>query len=144
MQTFLPFRDYALSAKSLDNLRLGKQRVETLQILNVLTGRSEGWQNHPAVRMWAGHERSLCIYGMHICDEWFYERSFADTVGDKIRYIAAGLSGTTAPPWWVGNEEFHRSHQSNLIRKDAAHYVPQFPGVPPDLPYWWPTHHQKA
>jgi hypothetical protein len=32
----------------------------------------------------------------------------------------------------------HRSHQSNLIRKDPAFYGPLFPGVPDDLDYVWP------
>jgi hypothetical protein len=38
MQTFLPYADYAQSAAVLDQKRLGKQRVETLQIMQVLLG----------------------------------------------------------------------------------------------------------
>ncbi len=57
MQTFLPYPDFAESARVLDNKRLGKQRVEVLQILNVLTDSTrKGWRNHPAVAMW----RCLC------------------------------------------------------------------------------------
>jgi hypothetical protein len=36
MQTFLPYEDFTLSAQVLDYRRLGKQRVEALQIYNVL------------------------------------------------------------------------------------------------------------
>ena len=36
MQTFLPFADFAASAAVLDDRRLGKQRVETLQVLRAL------------------------------------------------------------------------------------------------------------
>lgn len=36
MQTFLPYPNFVESAKCLDDKRLGKQRVECLQILNVL------------------------------------------------------------------------------------------------------------
>lgn len=36
MQTFLPFPHFTMSAQVLDKKRLGKQRVETLQILKVL------------------------------------------------------------------------------------------------------------
>jgi hypothetical protein len=57
------------------------------------------------------------------------------------------------PPPWFGDEAFHRSHQSNLLRKartmtdDAMeilqmsrdYYDPHFPGVPDDLPYVWPV-----
>ena len=38
MQTFLPHKDFSISASMLDNKRLGKQRVEALQIYNVLVG----------------------------------------------------------------------------------------------------------
>jgi hypothetical protein len=36
MQTFLPYKDFDLSAKALDNKRLNKQILEGYQILNVL------------------------------------------------------------------------------------------------------------
>lgn len=39
MQTFLPYSDFERSAASLDDLRLGKQRVETLQIMQSLFGK---------------------------------------------------------------------------------------------------------
>ena len=37
MQTFLPYPAFDLSAQVLDRQRLGKQRVETLQVLKALT-----------------------------------------------------------------------------------------------------------
>ena len=49
MQTFLPYKSFKQSLQSLDYRRLGKQRVEAFQILNVLLGRTEtkGWSlNH--------------------------------------------------------------------------------------------------
>jgi hypothetical protein len=39
LQTFLPYPDFAESAAVLDRMRLGKQRVETLQIAQALWGR---------------------------------------------------------------------------------------------------------
>ena len=54
MQTFLPYPDFAESARCLDRQRLGKQRVETAQILRcIVENRTGGWANHPAVRMWS-------------------------------------------------------------------------------------------
>ena len=38
MQTFLPYASFEESAKVLDRQRLGKQRVECLQIFNALAG----------------------------------------------------------------------------------------------------------
>lgn len=44
MQTFLPYPSIIKSLRCLDNKRLGKQRVETLQILRALRGITRGWQ----------------------------------------------------------------------------------------------------
>ena len=55
MQTFLPMPSPADSAHALDRRRLGKQRVETLQILRALCLPDYGWGTHPAVLMWSGH-----------------------------------------------------------------------------------------
>lgn len=57
----------------------------------------------------------------------------------RERFVAAlqTFAGPTTPPW-LGDEAFHRSHQSNLLRKLPEHYGPLFPGVPDDLPYVWP------
>lgn len=137
MQTFLPYSDFRLSAKALDNRRLGKQRVETLQILKALSLPSYGWQNHPAVKMWRGFERGLVAYGIAICDEW-RGRGFNDTCLDKIRlYLDVHPASRSTPNWLT--DDLCRSHQSNLLRKDRAHYGPLFPSVPDDLPYVWPV-----
>lgn len=70
MQTFLPFEDFTECAKVLDYRRLGKQRIESCQILNTLAGNSKGWINHPAVKMWRGYENVLIKYNLAICKEW--------------------------------------------------------------------------
>jgi hypothetical protein len=70
MQTFLPFPSFEQSLQSLDYRRLGKQRVETKQILMALLGESKGWVNHPATKMWRGHEHALAEYGLLSCREW--------------------------------------------------------------------------
>ena len=59
MQTFLPFADFARSAAALDTVRLGKQRVETLQVMRALTVPDYGWRHHPVVKMWRGHRPAL-------------------------------------------------------------------------------------
>lgn len=134
MQTFLPYPSFSVSARVLDNKRLGKQRVEAKQIYLSLTETTYGWKNHPAVKMWRGHESSLAEYGWHICEEWI-KRGFNDTLSPWFRDRYFGGSD----PKWIGNHDFHRSHQSNLIRKDPTFYLPKFPNIPSDLPYIWPT-----
>lgn len=138
MQTFLPLPDFQESAQCLDFQRLGKQRVETLQILNTLTGRSEGWKNHPATKMWRGYTFALAEYGSVICREWI-KRGYQDTCLGKILDIQFSVcSSNLRLPEWFGDPEFHLSHQSNLIRKLPEHYRQFWPDVPSDLPYIWP------
>lgn len=137
MQTFLPYDNYRESAMALDNKRLGKQRVETLQILNALAGHSKGWTNHPATRMWRGYESQLIIYGVTMCSAWI-ARGFQDTCFEKILGMTKEFKPNTNRPPWLGDQRLHISHQSNLVRKDPDFYGQKF-DVDPDLPYYWPT-----
>lgn len=149
MQTFLPYADFAKSAAALDRQRLGKQRVENLQIMKtLLTG--QGWVNHPATRQWQGYELALLDYQLAICDEWSVVRGYKDTCADKtIELVQQHLPrndvmtffmyGFYDKPTWLGHRPYHKSHQSNLLRKDQEFYGPQFPGVPADLNYVWPA-----
>jgi hypothetical protein len=150
MQTFLPYPDFAATAKVLDKRRLGKQRVETIQVLRALTVAGYGWRHHPAAAMWAGYEEALVRYGIDICAVWC-ELGNADTCATTLTTDLARGTGLSAPrgqaelasadelPPWLGDQAFHRSHQSALLRKDPAHYRPVFPDVPDDLPYVWPA-----
>lgn len=135
MQTFLPFPDFNKSAQVLDRMRLGKQRVETLQILQALRNETR-WKNHPAVKMWKGYERALIQYGLSICTEWIY-RGYRDTCHAKISsFIERDTTQYILPPW-LGSEEFHRAHRSNLLRKNYEYYS-KFFSENIDLPYIWP------
>jgi hypothetical protein len=153
MQTFLPFPDFEQSARALDDRRLGKQRVECIQIVRALTRPDYGWRNHPAVLMWKGYEEALGRYAFTMCEVWT-ERGRADTCAATLTtdLREAGVSTVRsqdelaragALPPWLGDESFHRSHQSSLLRKDPEHYSERFPGVPPDLEYVWPMRKAK-
>ncbi|SDY59048.1 hypothetical protein SAMN05661080_03958 [Modestobacter sp. DSM 44400] len=145
MQTFLPVADFAESARLLDSPRLGKQRVETLQVLRALELADYGWASHPVVTMWRGHTAGLVVYGLAMVRAW-RERGFADSTERLIAEFAPDAAAMTQAeaaaagllPSWVGNEELHRSHRSNLVAKDPAFYRPRFVGEPDDLPYVWP------
>lgn len=157
MQTFLPYPDFGLSARVLDYRRLGKQRLECKQILNALLWKHEphnfrvekiGWANHPATRMWEGYECALCEYAITVCEEW-RRRGYKDNLlpyfGEMREVIVSYFRMKTYNlPYWVGDLAFHMSHQSNLLRKDWDHYLPQFRAnglftTNPDLPYYWPS-----
>lgn len=142
VNTFLPYADPQASARVLDNKRLGKQRVETIQILNLLlgyTGHEGGWRHHPAVRMWTGYEPYLHRkYLRAMLDEWErrgYRNELCQTHFERLGERLKGRKAFT--PRWL-SAEFHRSHQSNLVRKLPSHYRRYFPDVPDDLPYVWP------
>jgi hypothetical protein len=140
VQTFLPYADFAQSAACLDMKRLGKQRVETLQILNVLSGKTTGgWVNHPAVRMWRGSEHYLIAYGVAICREW-HLRGYRDTCLEKIlATLPLFKAPTTWTVPWLRDPAFHASHRSNLLRKSPEHYT-QFGWTDdPADPYVWPV-----
>jgi hypothetical protein len=138
VQTFLPYPDLRASCVVLDDRRLGKQRVETFQILRALTWSSYAWKNHPAVRMWRGFVPGLVEYGLESCREWT-RRGHTDSVAQQLLAWTGGREPHDAPlpPWW-GLEELHRSHRSALLRKEPAHYRPIFGDEPDDLPYLWP------
>lgn len=136
MQTFLPDPSFSLSAYFLDRQRLGKQRVEVVQLLRALSGETRGWASHPAARMWRGHEHALAQYGRAICGEWI-SRGYRDNCLPIIEEYARRFVDTGNPKW-IGCPEFHRSHQSNLVRKLPEHYRRFFPDVPQDMPYVWP------
>src|SRR5690606_9247301 len=94
LQTFLPFPDFAECARVLDPRRLGKQRVEALQIVRAITVPGHGWRNHPAVLMWREHLEALGCYGLAMVDAWL-DLGYADTCAGKIRtdLLAAGITG---------------------------------------------------
>lgn len=133
MQTFLPYPDFRKSLECLDNKRLGKQRVEAMQLINALERGSGAWFNHPACQMWRGYERALKLYH-NIAIVLWKQRGFKN----NMRLYDLGAFATEMPHWF-GDESFHASHRSNLLRKDPAHYG-QFGWTEPhDLPYVWPT-----
>lgn len=137
MQTFLPYPSFKQSAEALDYRRLGKQRVETLQLLQALFGEKKGWLNHPAAKMWKGHTNALVLYGVAMCREW-KERGYKDTCLEKIQDYWQDDCITTMPDW-INNQEFFSAHRSNLLRKNPDYYS-RFNWTEPDtLPYIWPV-----
>ena len=142
MQTFLPYASFAASAEVLDAPRLGKQRVETFQLLRANTVPDYGWRHHPAAKMWRGHLPALVAYGLAMTDAWT-ATGRADTVRAKILAFAPEVDGLAQDdldlPAWLGDEALHLSHRSNLVRKDPDFYRPRFGDIPDDLPYVWPV-----
>ena len=117
MQTFLPYKSFRQSFKSLDYRRLGKQRVEAHQILNVLLDRTDtkGWRNHPITRMWEGYEDALKMY-FNLCVEEWVSRGYNNNM------LLEDITEPIIYPHWLGNKSFHSSHRANFLRKDYEFY----------------------
>ena len=138
------------SARVLDTRRLGKQRVETLQIMRALHVPGYAWRNHPAVRMWRGFTPALVRYGLDVCDAW-EARGHADATREAILAFTGGRVPTSGElraagrlPPWLGAEPVHVSHRSALLRKDPEFYGRFGWREPPDLPYVWPVPKDSA
>lgn len=134
MQTFLPHPNFEKSLKVLDSKRLGKQRVEAFQILNIILNRTKtkGWRNHPAVKMWKNYPNALKLYLNTAIKEWT-KRGYNNKMKfEKIR-------GRVIFPIWIGNRKFHASHRSNLLRKNKEYYSKFKWKENSNLPYIWPV-----
>ena len=161
MNTFLPYPEFDLSAFCLDWRRLGKQRLECLQMCRAVQAgpyscrlcrkahsgfcerctrcggeirRTPYWW-HPATQMWIGHVPALARFGLECCREW-KARGYRDSLSDQLQAFLDGPSGL---PWWHGDFRIHESWQSRLIQKDPVYYRRLFGDVPDDLPQVWPT-----
>ena len=142
MQTFLPYKSFEKSASVLDWRRLGKQRVEGMQIINAIEQKPrkdgkpyKGWLNHPATVMWRPYLVALKLYTNVMIQEWIgrgYNNNMElydvdEMVKDDMVHF----------PFWLGNEKFHSSHRANLLRKDYEYYS-QFGWTEnPESPYVW-------
>jgi hypothetical protein len=133
MQTFLPYADFDRTTKCLDWRRLGKQRVEAMQIHNIITGKKTGgWSNHPAVKMWKGCANALALYHNACIKEWVNRgynnnMSLIKTMG-KIIY-----------PFWFGDERFHSAHRQTLLSKNLEWYSQFGWKEIPKYEYVWPV-----
>ena len=137
MQTFLPYSDFKRTAECLDYRRLGKQRVEAKQIIDLLEKHDAGidisklpWGNHPAVRMWIGYTNALIDYYNCVLYEW-------EKRGYKNNMLYIHYFNDVKYPNWLGRKDFHDAHKSKLLSKDYEYYKQFGWDVPLDLEYKW-------
>jgi len=142
LQTFLPYPCFTRSAACLDYRRLGKQRVECLQIFraNSLTDPTVGWRNHPATLMWRGFDQALASYALAICEEWSRRNYVSNITSFFLDFLATCPDWTdTCDPPWLGDERLHASHRASLLTKDPAHYSRFGWTETPIIDYYWPS-----
>ena len=130
MQTFLPYTSFLKSAMTLDNKRLNKQILEGYQILNVLSNDDPkaGWRNHPAVKMWRGHEIALHSYVFVMVYEANRRGIKTDKNVENLNALEARARhswGDTPPRWLLDDKTMDRittTHKANLFIKDPVYY----------------------
>jgi hypothetical protein len=134
MQTFLPLPDFMDTARCLDYRRLGKQRVEAMQILNILSGKtqSNAWKNHPAISLWKDNISALKIYCNTMIDEWI-RRGYKNTM--KKYYIP--IDYDSPYPDWFGDNDFHSRHRAALLFKNYEWYTQFNWSEEPKIDYRW-------
>ena len=138
VNTFLPFNNFQNCALVLDNKRLGKQRVEAMQIINILEGKAKGngWKNHVVTKMWNGYLPALKHYCNIIIEEWI-RRGFKNTMRLYI------IDEPIIIPWFATNKTINMAYRANLLRKDYEYYKNKFSELPPvytlKYTYIWPS-----
>lgn len=142
MQTFLPYPSFAKSARALDRLRLGKQRLEAYQMWAALTGKNPlGWRipksvaSHPATLAWRGYEDALAVYYFAVCVEW-ERRGYKSTMPPRL--ISGNRALASEKPYWFGGE-IHARHRANLLAKDPKFYGRYGWTETPSAERWYPT-----
>jgi len=140
--TFLPYPSFEQSIQSLDDKRLGKQRVECKQILTALRkyteeGITTGYIRHPATLMWFGYENALKYYHNLCIEEWIRRGK-----NNTMELLECNTSDIEYP-WFIGWNLFHYSHQASLLRKDYEFYSKIFNHEEffYNRGYVWPSHH---
>ena len=130
MQTFMPYADIKKSVECLDYKRLGKQRVEAMQTYNQITKGKGGYPHHPINKMWLDYPNALAYYHNMCIDEWI-KRGYNNTM-KHIVHIK-----NFEKPEWIGDERIHKSHRSNLLRKDYEFYSQYGWNEPTNIEYYW-------
>jgi len=89
-----------------------------------------GYVYHPIIPMWFHYVPALLYYIKVHVDEFNF-RGYSNRVNIP-------LEGIVSYPPWCYEADFLIRHRSNLIRKNPQWYMPIFPGVINDMPYFWP------
>jgi hypothetical protein len=143
MMTFIVIGDFIINAQLLDDKRLAKQRVEAMQIINILLAELRGdpalsntkqsWINHPIVKAWRGYIPALQYYTNCVILE-FIRR------GGKNNMQLYNIMEAVVYPWWTQWDRLHNSHRAMLLRKDPFFYSNRFtvPSEYCNYGYIWP------
>lgn len=141
IQTWLPLPDFKNSLVTLDDGFLTYQRLHVLELMehfhaipeedSHLPGdyESHDLDGHPLVDMWVGYELQLIEYGLQACEGWSLRNKREDPLYQHLanhQQWANTEDATFDKPNWMGDIDFHLSHQAELLRRNHPHYSEHF------------------
>jgi hypothetical protein len=104
--------------------------------------------NHPSIDLWRDNLPWLLTYGLELMDnfpdQWgqsdFRERKeFYHTQMTEFLYAATEDGTGLTNPWFLGNEQLHRSHLSHLLTQHPTRYLDRLDDAEYGLPLYWPV-----
>jgi hypothetical protein len=128
-QIYLPYNDFTLVARCLDNARLNKQITEAKQVYTA-NKYGFGFQGNPnPYKMWRGYEDLLARYIIELYKEWQI-RLFRGQRGGKIYHSAGEYiindidleNKEIAEPSWINDGRVFSSYRAALLYKNYNHY----------------------
>jgi hypothetical protein len=132
VNTFILSNDPKECATKLDPKRLGKQRVEAYQTINIIESNTtkKGFSNHPLVLMWKDYCNGLKYYCNCMIEEWV-KQGYKNTMKLYDNVSVKDL------PWWYSNKQVQYSNMASLNRKDPSFYEFKYPDEYNDHGYIW-------
>ena len=165
IELYVPYWKFDKTMASLDTKTLDESRYHAKLILDSII--KDDYRKNPLiiesqVKMWKGCENAIALYGLMACREFMrrgkkdhnFRFHFQDFLlklkPNDPQYFGPDftfdkLNNDDDPalteffPWFFGNKTFHLVQKSLLIRKSFEHYMPQWPGVPNNIPLWYPS-----
>jgi hypothetical protein len=153
MQTFLLSDNHTLTAQLLDYKRLGKQRLECTQLMDVLLRKAgllndgkTGWNNHVAIDYWYDEKNkqnylpALILYTDVMIAEWVkrgYNNTLEINKWKTLVKIHPNLFNFGLPPWTTNSEKIIESHRARVLQKDENFYFAKFVEFDISVPENW-------
>jgi hypothetical protein len=136
---WLPFPNTQQSLDVLTDEHVFDVVFQGMQCLrNIYTGEVR-WRD---ARMWASHPAALLLYVQRANREMVKRGYPAEgrVVRAHVALSREGYSLAPVPPWWFGNQLFHMTQRSQLIKVNPAHYAQRLPfNTPLEMKVFWPT-----
>lgn len=145
MVTLMPHIKSLTSARSFSDIDLRTEVAHAEAVLRLIEKRPAPSEEIPwlTYSMWYGYEYPLCLHGLTLANVLVGERHIAaeEVPGAYMAKVGLAIEQTgandrTVPPW-VGDENVHRSHRSQLIMRSPL-YAITWPSTPPRMPILWP------